>query len=75
MLMDYARFIVGFIIFLFALVLIVYPIDSFFPFFSNIIPFLKDISLLDYAQKHSSFLYLIIGGSGLLFVTYKIVSS
>lgn len=72
---DYLKWIIGFIVFLFIIVLLIFPIDSFFPFFSEIIPFLKGISLMDYLQKHSSTLYIILGGSGLLFVTYKVVFS
>ena len=71
MLSDFMKFFLGFVLFLTILIFILYPIDQFFPWFGDIIPFLKGISIFELFKENDSLVTILIYGAFISFVGYK----
>ena len=67
---SFLKFLVGFGLLMLGITLFLYPIDQYFPLFSELLPLFKDISLFEYVKQNSSAVYFFIGGSLIFFITY-----
>ncbi len=70
MFVDFLRFIIGFVLVLLAITFFLYPVDTFIPMFSEIIPMFKGRSLFEYAKQNQTLIYFFIGGSLIFFIAY-----
>jgi len=73
MFISYLKFLVGFALLGLLITLVLYPIDYYFPVFSEALPIFKDISIFEYIKTNSSLVYFFVGGSLIFFVTYQAI--
>jgi len=72
---DYFKFILGFFVFIGLIIALIVPIGNFIPPFNDWFPFLKDQSILEWAQQYSTSIAfgLIVASS--LFILYYYAKS
>ncbi len=75
MISDFIKFLIGFGLFFFVIILILNPVDLYFPLFSEVLPIFKDKSIFEYMQENTSLVYFFVGGSLIFYITYLVVSN